>query len=125
MAHVSRWGGFLLKALTAAFLVIVGIASSDAAMPVLGVLVGVVAWRFFLHPSIQLTARTLIVANPIRSTEIPLADITSVKPGYSGLEIQRRDERGPTAWAVQRTNLGLIVGRAAAGGCRRRSYPLE
>lgn len=111
MARLSRWGCYILATSTGVLLVLVGIASSDVVSPILGMLVAFGAWRFFVHPSLQLTQNSLIIVNPIRRLEVGLAEIADISSGYSGLEIRLRDGRMLTAWAVQRTNAALVAGR--------------
>lgn len=72
------------------------------------------AWRAGLHPSLALRGGELVVANPIRTRQIPVHDIVGVVPGYSGLVISYRDQgavRFTAAWAVQKANVSAWMKR--------------
>ena len=62
-------------------------------------------WLFAFRPRLALEGEEVVIRNPLRSWRVPAADIESVWPGYSGIELRRRDGSKITAWAVQKSNL--------------------
>lgn len=73
--------------------------------------VGLLIWRGYFHPSLTLEARTLTVRNPIRTKRIRLGDVTSIEPEWDGLSVTTSDDSSIRAWAVQKPNIALMLGR--------------
>lgn len=70
------------------------------------------AWAFSWRPYIRLTAREIIVQNPLRRHTIPLGAVMGANAGYSGVTLDVRGRDRPlTAWAVQKMNLSTWRGR--------------
>jgi hypothetical protein len=87
------------------------ISDSPAMVFAFAVLLPFLLWRCAFHCNIELGADTLTVRNPFNTRVLQLADIVNVESGYSGIEIKLRSGKKRTAWAVQRTNLSLFLGR--------------
>jgi hypothetical protein len=67
-------------------------------------------WRFAFFPYVEITETALVVQNPLRRYAIPWQDIASVRGGYNGLEISRRNGSSVDAWAIQGTNVATWFG---------------
>jgi len=108
----SRIGAFAIAVPSALFFSFVGVISDFPLMAVTSILLPcLLIWRCALHPKIELAEQTLRLTNPFATHELPLREIVGVESGYSGIEIRLRNGRKKTAWAVQRTNVALCLGR--------------
>jgi hypothetical protein len=65
------------------------------------------AWR----SAITLTPDNLVISTMFRRRSIPLAQITGVTPGYSGIAITTNEGKTYTASAVQKNNYSWWLGR--------------
>lgn len=89
------------------------VATDTSNLPGAIVVVGVVSlfsWRGVLAPYIEVTKAALVVRNPLRRWVIPWEEIVDVRPGYSGLTIQRVTKSPIVAWAVQKMNISVWLG---------------
>ncbi len=68
-------------------------------------------WRFAYHPRISITGDDLVVRNPLRTRRIPVAEVTDVQPGYSGLQFSQLSGPNVVGWAVQKTNVAQWLRR--------------
>jgi hypothetical protein len=68
-------------------------------------LVAVGLWRGGVRASLTLTEQELLIKNPIRTYRVPLIDVTSATPGYSGIVITTSSDENVCAWAVQKSNI--------------------
>jgi hypothetical protein len=84
---------------------------SDARVLIAVALGLAVWWLGAFWPAIVLTTSEVIVRNPWGTRRVPLADITDVRPGYSGLTVTTRPGQSVTAWAVQKSNTAKWSGR--------------
>jgi hypothetical protein len=116
VTRVGIIGGALMTVLLlaiGAFLAAVGARTEDRLGGVAFALLAPVGfWLFALRPYVELTPVALVVQNPIRRWRLPLSDIRSVEGGYSGLQIEMKDGRQIGAWAVQRSNAAMWIGRS-------------
>jgi Bacterial PH domain len=60
---------------------------------------------------ITIADECVVVRNPLWTQRVRLAEIASVEPGYSGLQITTAEGRTVTAWAVQKSNWSAWRGR--------------
>lgn len=77
---------------------------------VLTVLALLYAWRFGLHPRLQVTDQTVEIINPFRRYSFDWDDITVIAPGENGLLIGSEDHVAE-AWCVQKSNSASQRGR--------------
>ena len=82
-------------------------ADGDPNASALWLLLWLLGWVFLaLRPRVTLDATSVTVVNPLSTTVIPLRDVDTIAPGYSGLAIGYHVGSGrarATAWAVQRS----------------------
>jgi ribosomal protein S18 acetylase RimI-like enzyme len=77
---------------------------------ILTVLALLYAWRFGLHPRLQITDRNVEIINPFRRYSFEWDDITVIAPGENGLLIGSEDGAAE-AWCVQKSNFATRHGR--------------
>lgn len=65
----------------------------------------VLLWRMGLHPSVEATDNGLTIRNPLRTVEVPWAEVSEAVPGYDGIRITRYGLPSITVWAVQKANI--------------------
>jgi ribosomal protein S18 acetylase RimI-like enzyme len=68
------------------------------------------AWRFGLHPRLQVTDENVEIINPFRRHGFEWGDITVIAPGENGLLIGSEDSAAE-AWCVQKSNFASRRGR--------------
>jgi ribosomal protein S18 acetylase RimI-like enzyme len=68
------------------------------------------AWRFGLHPRLQVTDQNVEIINPFRRYSFDWDDITVIAPGENGLLIGSEDDAAE-AWCVQKSNFASRRGR--------------
>ena len=85
-----------------------GASLAMAAMPAA---CGLFFWRFGIYPRVTATPEGVTVRNPFVTRRVAWTEIREVRPGYSGLEIQRADGGVTTVWAVQQANLSAWLRR--------------
>ncbi|MCU1484012.1 MAG: hypothetical protein JWN67_758 [Actinomycetia bacterium] len=68
-------------------------------------------WAGALRPSITLDGEEVVVRNPIRTTTVPVGDITNVEASYGGIRIGRANDTPVIAWSVQKSNLAIWFNR--------------
>jgi ribosomal protein S18 acetylase RimI-like enzyme len=68
------------------------------------------AWRFGLHPRLQVTDQNVEIINPFRRYSFEWDDITVIAPGENGLVIGSEDNAAE-AWCVQKSNFASRRGR--------------
>ena len=76
----------------------------------LTMLVLLYAWRFGLHPRLQVTDQNVEIINPFRRYSFDWDDITVIAPGENGLLIGSEDDAAE-AWCVQKSNFASRRGR--------------
>jgi ribosomal protein S18 acetylase RimI-like enzyme len=76
----------------------------------LAVLALLYAWRFGLHPRLQVTDRNVEIINPFRRYSFDWDEITVIAPGENGLLIGSEDDAAE-AWCVQKSNFASRRGR--------------
>ncbi len=112
VAKWSRVGAIAIAAPMSLFFTFVGIISNYPLMAAAcAVLPAFFVWRCALHPRIELDDRIIRIVNPFASHVLRLNEVVAIEPSYSGLEIRSADGGKTTAWAVQRSNYSLFVGR--------------
>jgi ribosomal protein S18 acetylase RimI-like enzyme len=77
---------------------------------ILTVLALLYAWRFGLHPRLQVTDHNVEIINPFRRYSFEWDDITVIAPGENGLLIGSEDSAAE-AWCVQKSNFASRHGR--------------
>jgi GNAT superfamily N-acetyltransferase len=77
---------------------------------ILTVLALLYAWRFGLHPRLQVTDQNVEIINPFRRYSFDWDDITVIAPGENGLLIGSEDSAAE-AWCVQKSNFASRHGR--------------
>jgi GNAT superfamily N-acetyltransferase len=77
---------------------------------ILTVLALLYAWRFGLHPRLQVTDQNVEIINPFRRYNFDWDDITVIAPGENGLLIGSEDSAAE-AWCVQKSNFASRHGR--------------
>jgi GNAT superfamily N-acetyltransferase len=77
---------------------------------VLAVLALLYAWRFGLHPRLQVSDQNVEIINPFRRYSFEWDDITVIAPGENGLLIGTEDSAAE-AWCVQKSNFASRRGR--------------
>jgi ribosomal protein S18 acetylase RimI-like enzyme len=68
------------------------------------------AWRYGLHPRLQVTDQNVEIINPFRRYRFEWDDITVIAPGENGLLIGSEDSAAE-AWCVQKSNFASRHGR--------------
>jgi GNAT superfamily N-acetyltransferase len=68
------------------------------------------AWRFGLHPKLQVTAQQIHVVNPVRRHVFDWDDVTLIAPGENGLVIGTEGAQAE-AWCIQKSNSAARRGR--------------
>lgn len=71
---------------------------------------GIMGWRYVLHPHIVVGELGLHIRNPWKSYLILWEEIEHTEPGYYGVVIHRRSGKPVTGWAVQKANLSRWLG---------------
>lgn len=69
-----------------------------------GLLIGIGAWRYGLHPRLIAEPEGVRVCNPRGTVFIPWEEIRGAEPGYAGISIEMESGEVVTAWAVQKAN---------------------
>ena len=86
-----------------------------------------VAWLFFWHPYVELSAEFVFIRNPVRSHLVQLEDIQGTFPLNTGLRLELTNGAVPIAWALQQGLLMTMLfsntrsdkaGRAILGAAR-------
>jgi GNAT superfamily N-acetyltransferase len=77
---------------------------------ILTVLALLYAWRFGLHPRVQVTDQNVEIINPLRRYSFEWDDITVIAPGENGLLIGSEDSAAE-AWCIQKSNFASRHGR--------------
>lgn len=85
---------------------VVAVVCSLLALAVVGYV-----WRFALHPSLHWTGDDLVVRNPLRTSTLPLDDLSVVVPGENGL-VLATDEATVEAWCIQKSTRSIRHGRS-------------
>ncbi|MGO1973657.1 MAG: GNAT family N-acetyltransferase [Propionibacteriaceae bacterium] len=67
-------------------------------------------WRFALHPRVHITADEIVVRNPLRTTTLPLDDLSVVAPGENGM-VLATDEESTEAWCIQKSLRAIRAAR--------------
>jgi GNAT superfamily N-acetyltransferase len=87
-----------------------GTLGLPALFVILTVLALFYAWRFGLHPRLQVTDQNVEIINPFRRYSFDWDDITVISPGENGLLIGTEDTAAE-AWCVQKSNFASRRGR--------------
>ncbi len=69
-------------------------------------------WFAAFRPSVTLAGETLVVRNRWRTCRVPLSSVEAVEPGYSGLTVVVDGRVAAVAWAVQKSNIAMGLGRS-------------
>jgi hypothetical protein len=112
--RLARAAGWILIAAAVGSVIVVSVGAivSPDSLPISAALVVAAIGGFFalgvyrstITPALLATRDRLVVVNPWKRHTIDWSEITKIVPGYSGLQIFRRQGWPISAWAVQKSN---------------------